>query len=149
MSQRVSLWGSGVAAVVLALLPGCGPGEDELAMMAARLKGDAPARWGGPTDKAKVPRKEGTEPGSGPPLDHRFWTDQMRTQQTTVRQALIDLGARLEDGKVVAPDGREVYFLRVKEYNRPRDADRWEEKTAERLERYHIVRMYQGNRPKD
>jgi hypothetical protein len=41
---------------------------------------------------------------------HEFWVDWERNRKTTVKQHLFDLGARRKGGKVVGPDGAELYF---------------------------------------
>jgi hypothetical protein len=81
--------------------------------------------------------------------DRRFWVGETRSRWTTVRQALIDLDASLRDGKVVDPQGRELYFYRVIDHEGHEEGQPTEQET-EALERqgFRVVRMY-GPMPKD
>ncbi len=75
--------------------------------------------------------------------------DSARTKETTVRQTLLDISARLRDREVVDADGKVVFFCEMQEsFYRwdPDDIRSWRE-GFERLEsRYRVIRMYVGKR---
>jgi hypothetical protein len=82
-------------------------------------------------------------------LDDRYWVDEERTWETTVRQTLLSIGARLEGGKVVDPTGKELYFLWATEFTGAY-SDEKRRKVEERIRtlesEYHLIRMYIGPR---
>jgi hypothetical protein len=83
-------------------------------------------------------------------LEREFWVDEKRSRETSVRQALIDLGASLQDGKVVDPDGRELYFLRMWRPESPRDRAETAQEAMQGLKErgFRVIPMY-DHMPKD
>jgi hypothetical protein len=45
--------------------------------------------------------------------NHEFWVDAERSRKTTVKEHLVELGARCKGGKVIGPDGTELYFYQL------------------------------------
>ncbi len=147
--------GAGFLLALLALFaPGCkSQDEKDREIMGGRLKGNF-LRWGKrprATDMGKAVDLKGDKPEGhfegqdGPPPDTPYFVDKERTRETTVRKTLLDLGARLADGKVVGEDGRALYFYWVE----PRDENpNWKmQEKVEHLEKhYHVIRMYAAKR---
>jgi hypothetical protein len=134
MSERVQFFGIAVFCGLLSLCLialGCGR-EAELEKMAESLKSNSP-----------------TLHGDGFPADYDFWVDEKMTRKTTVKKKLTELGASLQDGKVVDAAGRELYFYKVTHrYHHPLDprpprpTEKEEIKELEKT--YHVIRMYIG-----
>src|SRR5262249_54850712 len=87
-------------------------------------------------------------------LEESFWVDEKRSRRTTVREALIEAKASLRDGKVVDPEGRELFFLRILERRKrglhDKDGDEHPHETIKGLKErgYRVIPMY-GPMPKD
>jgi hypothetical protein len=87
---------------------------------------------------------------TGVTLDRRFWVDKERTREMSVRQALSEMGASLQGGRVLDSAGRELFFFVIHhEYEHPLDPNpgkrRKEEREIQELDKhYRVVRMYIG-----
>jgi hypothetical protein len=155
MSERVLLLRAvGVCGLLLLALAAAGCGRRptkqaelqrmaELERMADSLQTNAPHTPPG----EEQPRTRGLY------VDERFWVDKERSRETTVRRMLVELGASLQDGKVVDETGTELYFYGVREgpFAGP-DRDRHQQNTEgdirELEKRYRVIRMY-GPAPKE
>jgi hypothetical protein len=121
-------------ALLLALLvSGCRSREEGLRAMASHLEGDF-----------------GEQRGHIRALDISFCEDQERKRPTTVRQALIDIGARLRGREVIDAKGRVLYFCEMREYFwRGHGREEWRGRMEDLENQYHVIRMYVGSPPKD
>jgi hypothetical protein len=78
---------------------------------------------------------------TGLPPHRKFWVAEGRKRETTVREALVELGARVEAGKVVGRDGRELYFYYFSD-SRGRSEVQREEIEALEAKGFRVVVMY-------
>lgn len=160
-SRAAARWGLLVLALAAA---GCGRRPSKQAELDRLAELERMARCLR-TNVLYTPKGEGPRDQAPPRLarrglyvDYRFWVDQERSRETTVRAMLVELGASLQDGKVVDEAGRELYFYHVSYpvlsdfvamkveaglMPAPPDPD---EEMKELEKRYHVVPMFPEGR---